>query len=241
MPAGDTSLGGPPRGFPDTTWGMVSSLQNSSSPMGLERLCQRYWKPVYRTIRITWRKSNEDAKDLTQAFFLWITEEEVLKRYVSERGSFRTFLKVLLGRFVDHQERALQRLKRGGGIKIIAIEDDEASFPGGLRDAKDSKDVFDREWSVAVVRQAVERARERLTARGRANQMRAFEEYDLKAPEERPTQAALAADLGVKEGDIENYLAAVRREVREEIRTVLLETTRNGGEFEEEWNVLFGD
>ena len=35
----------------------------------LERVIELYWKPVYRFIRLKFRKNNEDAKDLTQSFF----------------------------------------------------------------------------------------------------------------------------------------------------------------------------
>jgi hypothetical protein len=35
----------------------------------MERIIALCWKPVYRFIRLKFRKNNEDAKDLTQTFF----------------------------------------------------------------------------------------------------------------------------------------------------------------------------
>ncbi len=93
MNPGDTSLGGPHRGFPATTWGMVRQLADSSGSQrreGLEALCRRYWKPVYRYLRIGFAKSNDDAKDLTQAFFAWLLEGDVLERYRPDRAGTST-------------------------------------------------------------------------------------------------------------------------------------------------------
>jgi len=64
----DTNIGGPGGRFP-TTRG--SAIQGVSSPDASERrrsfdtLVAAYWKPVYKYVRIRWRRSNEDAKDLT--------------------------------------------------------------------------------------------------------------------------------------------------------------------------------
>src|ERR1035438_2774490 len=66
----DTTMGGPRGQFPSS---QLSLLEAASSGAGLpnealERVSALYWKPVYRFIRITFRKNNEDAKDLTQGF-----------------------------------------------------------------------------------------------------------------------------------------------------------------------------
>jgi hypothetical protein len=41
-----------------------------------DRLAALYWKPAYKYFRIKWRASNEDAKDLTQAFFARAIERD---------------------------------------------------------------------------------------------------------------------------------------------------------------------
>src|SRR5207245_607719 len=95
----DTSLGGSQQAFPKTVWEMVSRLKDPRPEVrrsGLEDLCRRYWKPVYHSLRVGWTKSNEEAKDATQAFFLWLLEEEAIRGYSTERASFRTYLKSLL-------------------------------------------------------------------------------------------------------------------------------------------------
>src|SRR5258706_11610025 len=98
MNAGDTSLGGDHKRFPETTWSLVSKLRTPGEGpdrAGLETLCHRYWKPVYRYVRMAWAKSNDEAKDLVQAFFLWLLEGDALAKYEPGRGSFRGYLKLL--------------------------------------------------------------------------------------------------------------------------------------------------
>src|SRR2546421_521353 len=57
-----------------------------------------------------------------EAFFLSLREADTLQRYDSERAAFRTFLKALLRHFVADQEKALQRLKRGGGVRVMDLD-----------------------------------------------------------------------------------------------------------------------
>src|SRR4029077_20163367 len=116
----------------ETTVGFAGGLRNPAAAdyaRSLDTLCARYWKPVYSYIRIAWAKSNEDAKDLTQAFFAWLLQEDALRRYEAGRGGFRAYLKVLLRRFVGHAERDLQRLKRGGGARVFSLEGDAPKLP----------------------------------------------------------------------------------------------------------------
>src|SRR5436853_7711854 len=115
----DTTLGGAGTRLPETVLDLVSRAADQSPQtrrQALEELCARYWKPVYYFIRTRWAKSNEDAKDLTQAFFLFLLEGNALREYAPARASFRTFLKLLLKRFLQDEEKASQRKKRGGGI-----------------------------------------------------------------------------------------------------------------------------
>jgi RNA polymerase sigma-70 factor (ECF subfamily) len=227
----ETTIGGAQKGFPQTVWGA-----------GLEALCRRYWKPVYDHIRQTWRKTNEDAKDLTQAFFLWLMEGKALQRFAPERGSFRVFLKSLLRHFVLHHEEAMHRLKRGGGVRFLDLHHADAPLEDLVEDpsAPDLEELFDRAWMKTILDHAVDRVRRRLETKGGGHKFRVFEEYDLSASAEQPTYADLARRHGIKESDVSNYLFFVREEIRSEIRTELSETTSTEDEFEEEWKVFCG-
>src|SRR5262245_26393318 len=131
MRDGDTNLGGSSNRFTTTVGEIVSGVADpygSAGPAALELLCHLYWKPLYGTVRMIWAKSNEDAKDLTQAFFLWMIEDGCLQKYSPQKGRFRSYLKILLKHFLQNRERALRQLKRGGGKFFLQLDAPDTSF-----------------------------------------------------------------------------------------------------------------
>lgn len=219
----DTHLGGPGRDFPRTTAGFLDTL-------GFETLCRRYWKPVYAFVRVSGATSNEDAKDLTQAFFLWLFEGELLARYERERASFRNYLKGILRRFLADQRKAAGRIKRGGDATLIPM--DEVGDVAGEPDA-----VFDQSWMSVLMKGAIDAVKARYAADGRAEQIRVFEAHDLEGA---GSYADVAARLGLSESRVRDTLAAVRRAIRAEIHAELARQTSGPDELEEEWNALRG-
>src|SRR5437867_9766320 len=94
-----TELGGVRRDFPSTCWSRFSAAlpeDLASRRAAVEELSRRYWKPIYAYIRAKWAKTNEDAKDLTQDFFVWMLEGDFISRADSSRGRFRAYVKVAL-------------------------------------------------------------------------------------------------------------------------------------------------
>ncbi len=245
MRAGDTSLGGGERAFPETTLGFAGGLRNPAGAdyaRSLDTLCHRYWKAVYSYVRIAWAKSNEDAKDITQAFFAWLLEDGVLKSYQPDRGGFRAYLKVLLRRFVGHGDRDLGRLKRGGGTRIFSLQGDAPDLPELRSDptSADPEKVFERVWLEELVQQAIGRVRERFQKSGKENRFRAYEAFALAGDVDRPSYADLAARLAMTVGEVEKALYLVREEIREELRAALAQGARDDRDLEDEWQRLLG-
>src|SRR5436190_23625015 len=245
MNRGDTSLGGSQRDFAKTVGGMVQRACDPSTRVrqeGLNDLCRRYWKPVYHHLRVGWAKSNDGAKDLTQAFFLWLVEGDALSRYEPQRASFRTFLKSLLRHFVQNQDEALRRLKRGGGLSILPLEDPDAPLDALLADpgAADPEAAFHKAWRSSLIARAVEQVRQTLLADGKETKFRIFEAYDLRPQGEQPTYGSLGQQFGLQGSEVQHYLADAREMVRNEIRRELAETASSPQELEEEWNAFFG-
>jgi len=238
MIVGDTSLGGPDRAFPKTMVDLLSGLQDPSEEtrrVALGDLGRRYWKPTYTYIRLTWPRSNEEAKDLAQGFFLWLLEGDRLRKYEKERSSFRTYLKLLLKQFVSHQDEAMGCLKRGGGRNLLPLEADEILPDPG---SGDPEQLFDRAWRRDLLAGALDHVRRRYSAGGKTKQFQAFEEYDLKSGSDRPTYTELAEKMGIKATDVHNYLFAIREEIREEVRAEISRMTSTPDQFREEWNAF---
>lgn len=242
---GDTTLGGGEKAFPETTLGFAGGLRDPAAAdyaRSIEILCARYWKPVYSYIRIAWAKSNEDAKDVTQAFFAWLLEEDALRRYDPGRGGFRPYLKVLLRRFVGHAERDLHRIKRGGGARVFSLEGDAPRLPelqgGGA--AADPEKAFERVWLEELVQQSLGRVRERCLRLGKGTRFRLYEAFALGAGPTPPSYAELAARFGVTVGDVEKSLYLVREEIRQEIRSTLAQGAGSDRDLDDEWKRLLG-
>lgn len=236
------SLGGSE--FPVTSWGLILGLQGDRTTErkpALDNLCRRYWKPVFHFVRRAWSKSAEDAGDLTQAFFLWVLEGEALKRFEPDRGGFRTYLKMLLRGFSSNQHQALAALKRGGGQRILSLDEGEEQLKDFLPDARVTtpEQAFDCSWRNEILERTVERTRRWFEDSNRGLQFRVFEEYDL-LPAEKPTYAQLAERLGITESAVRNHLFEVRERLRTEIRAELSQTVADFEQLEEEWGSLFG-
>jgi len=166
-----------------------------------------YWKPVYRFIRIKFRKDNEDAKDLTQGFFTTALERDFFARFDPARASFRTYVRMAVERFVINQHAASSRQKRGGDIQFEPLEDYAAI-------SESPEQVFEREWQRQLFELALDDLRAHCTAAGKLLQLQIFEAYDLANEDQRPSYASLATRLGIPETAVTNHLAWARRTLR---------------------------
>ena len=62
-----------PQPFPETNWSLIHQCQDSDPEnlrASLDILFRKYWSPVYFYIIRYWTRDPEQAKDLTQAFFM---------------------------------------------------------------------------------------------------------------------------------------------------------------------------
>lgn len=238
-----TTIGGQ-GDFPQTSWSMVVKLQTDEDrARGLEQLCTRYWKPIYCYVRRALRKTNEDAKDLTQSFFIWLLDGNVLERYDPEQATFRLYLKGLLRNYARNHEQSLRRLKRGGGVKHVTFPDDEVNgLEALLADprATSPEDAFDRAWIEDLIDTGLERTRAWLRDNGHELRLKVYEAYELGEAGEQPTYTSVAEQLGIKVSDVRNHLFAARERLRAEIRDQLRETVSSSTQLEEEWKVVFG-
>jgi RNA polymerase sigma-70 factor (ECF subfamily) len=231
-----TSIGGAGAAFPPTRWSRLVQARDASSLDALNELCRLYWKPAYAFVRALRPCTNEEAKDLTQAFFVELLEGGLLERYAPRRGSFRSYLRGALRLFLLEEHREATAAKRGGGRAIVPIDDAEVME----RAVEEPDAAFDREWSRALLRAAVQDVEKELAATGRAAYFRVFDRHELNPPATgAPSHADLARDFGLKETDVNHYLAACRRMLRERVAERIRETVSDPEEVPEELYKLF--
>ena len=244
MRTDDPNRGARHPAFLETAQEMVTGLQSPEVERytaAFDVFCRNYWKPVYAYLRIGRAKANEEAKDLAQAFFLWLAESDALRKFEPERGSLRRYLRVLLKSFMGHQETALARLKRGGASKHLSLDAGPSDFEDVLTDPRspDPETAYDRTWSATVLRHSIRRLRDRCAADGRVEAYLLFEDYDLKPEAVRPTYKDLAARYRIDEAEVKKRLFGMREELRTEIRKELSRYAVGEGEMEREWSFLF--
>jgi RNA polymerase sigma factor (sigma-70 family) len=245
----DTNCGGASASFPATRCSVLRA-RVSDDPAARQQanheLIAMYWKPVYKYLRSKWPLTNEDAKDLTQSFFLRAMEDGFLDRFDPARARFRTYVRVCLDAFVANERRAANRLKRGGGVQHLALDFEvaEGQFRRQpLAVGADPDEVFRREWIRGVFALAAEDLRRQCAAAGRLVHFALFERYDLDGPDAAQpiTYARLAQEFGLAMTQVTNHLAAVRRQFRALVLARLRAGTGSEEEFQEEVLRLFGE
>jgi RNA polymerase sigma-70 factor (ECF subfamily) len=104
---------------------MQAGTDSPQSQQALETLCGNYWYPLYAYVRRQGHSAH-DAQDLTQAFFARLLEKNYLADVQREKGRFRSFLLASLKHFLANEWDREQALKRGGGKRLIALDEDSA-------------------------------------------------------------------------------------------------------------------
>ena len=218
----DTSLGGGRDQFPATRLSGIAAAGShdlKERQRAYESLIAAYWKPVYKTIRLKWNKSNEDAKDLTQGFFTQVMEKGFFDRYDPTKARFRTFLRTCLDRFLSNEEKAARRIKRGGDATMVSLD-----FDGAEEELKktelatlDAIDTyFEAEWVRSLFSLSLAGLQAELEANGKVIHFRLFERYALddSGVSQEINYQELAKEYGLTVSQITNYLALARREFR---------------------------
>lgn len=157
------------RRFATTRWSLVLAA-GGPSPGGdsaLAELCERYWYPVYAFVRRTGSR-DDDARDLTQAFFARMLEKPMLQQATPDRGRFRSFLLGALRHFLSNERDWRHALKRGGGQVFVSLdfEDGERRYQLEPADDLTPDRVYERRWAQAVLDAALKRVSAKHAAGG---------------------------------------------------------------------------
>lgn len=239
-------MGGTGSEFPETAWSSILTNPASRREARAERLNELfcvYWRPMYNYLRAKWRKSNEDAKDLIQGFYLHVLDSDFFEHYRRESGRFRTFVKASLDHFVTNAHRDEGRLKRGGGSRTLSIDLDEGLAAGVAADGEpDPETAFDRQWARTLTETAVSRVEREMISAGKQASLDLFRAFEFpEAGSERPSYKALAKEFGITEVDVSNRLQAVRGAIRRAVTDLVRETVADNEAFREEMALLTGE
>jgi len=219
--------------FPPTAWDLLAHLRDPKDPRVrayLDQMIELYWRPVYKYVRVGWKRSNEDAKDLTQAFFVHLLEGTLLARADPERGNFRKLLMTSLKNFLSNEARSGQAAKRGGGLKIVSLDAtadlDQASDP------LDPQAAFDGQWAREVLGRSIERLRQD----ARPEVFKAFQRFHL----ENAAVREIASEIRATEAQVAHHLQDARGHLRRIVTDQIRVYVREDAEIAKELDTLFG-
>ena len=244
--ADDTSIGGARHQFPSTHWSLIEgtrSVHAEERRRALDTLIRAYWKPVYKYIRLHWKKENEPAKDLTQEFFVRLLEKGLLDRFDPSRARLRTYIRVCVDGLVMNEDKAAQRVKRGGENTFLSLDFESAEgelveLPIAAED--DPEKLFAQEFARSVFGIALERLRRECDDKGKRLHFQLLELYDIEEGGKEQTYEEVARGFSIKPSDVTNYLAYARREFRRIVLEELRAMTATEDEFRREAQALIG-
>jgi RNA polymerase sigma factor (sigma-70 family) len=241
-----TGIGGKDGRFPATSWSLVQGSRAAGPEerrQALERLICQYWKPVYCLIRYSWKKTNEEAKDMTQEFFLsTVLGGGLMEKFAPERGSFRGFLKAAITNFMRDLAKSTGRQKRGGGSRPLSLETSgialEELLPASETPEPDR--LFDESWKRLVFDRALELVEQRLASQGRNITYEIFKRYELQSDLPEMSYKEFGAALGLREDQVKNHLKSARLEFRSAILDVVSDYVGSERDLSLEVKDLFG-
>jgi len=228
--------------FPSTRWSRILGSGSQGTLPDVESLAQAYWRPVYGYVRARFAKSDDEAVDCTQDFFLWMIERGFLGRADPERGRFRGFLKVSLRNFLSDRERAARAQRRGGDRVHLRLHFDGEDLPALEPDAKarTPDEILDDLWRSTLVERATQTLEQELRALGKEIYFEVFRDYFLSSEEGLDYQA-VADRYGISTVQVSNHLAHAKKRYRHLLRAAVMETVSNPEELEAELHWLFGE
>ena len=223
--------------FTTTHWSVVLAAGRSDSAQAteaLEKLCRTYWYPLYAYIR-RHGYGPEDAQDLAQDFFAQLLRKNYPARADRAKGRFRTFLLHALNQFLADQRERAAALKRGGGQRIISLDEEapEDRYRLEVPDELTPEKLFERRWAQTVLDRALARLRDEFVAEGKEA---AYEVLKAFEPgEQNPlSYAETAVRLGASESAVKSMIYRLRQRHRELVREEIAHTVPTVAEIDEE-------
>jgi RNA polymerase sigma-70 factor (ECF subfamily) len=228
--------------FSTTRWSVVLMAGREVSPesaAALEKLCRAYWQPICIFAR---RKgwNEEDAKDLTQQFFARLLERNDFMGLDPTKGKFRTFLLAAFTHFLNNEYDRLTALKRGGGEKIVSLEEFRIDELGGMLPADEASPgaLYDVGWAKAILSAALRQLKQEMSSEDKQEPFDQLKQF-LTANASPGQYAAAAEKLGVEVSSVPVMVHRLRQHYRQLVRDEVAQTVSSPTDLEEEMRYLF--
>jgi len=231
-------------GFQSTHWTLVlrarESDQTETGRKALADFCEAYWPPLYSFVRRRGHASAE-AQDLVQGFFAHLLEQNTLSRADQEKGRLRTFLLGSLQNFLYNEYDRAHRLKRGGGHRIVSIDEHLPEAEASMMETAHLSDSsgYDRAWASNIVKRAWQHLQDAFEAEGKAEWLEVLRPFVAASGRTVPDQEEAAKKLGVPIATLRTWIWRLRQRYREALRMEVASTVSDPADVEEELHYLY--
>jgi RNA polymerase sigma factor (sigma-70 family) len=230
------------RAFATTSWSLVAAASESesiASRAALEELCKDYWPPLYSYLRASGISSHE-ASDLVQGFFCELIEGDRIKIADSERGRFRNFLLASIKNYSSNHRRKQNTIKRGGKANILNIDSElaEAQYSKASIEKKSADELFDRQWALTVIDNALENLKNEYRRDGKESLFSSLKIF-LVGENVNTSYEQIAKELDMTVVACKVTVHRMRKRCQKWIRYEIAQTVSNESEIDEEIELLF--
>ena len=222
--------------FTTTHWSVVLEAQGDSpaAQEALEKLCRTYWRPIYSFLRRQGIGPDE-AEDLTQGFFALLLDRKDLNTVRKEKGRLRSYLIVSLKNFLTDESRYAMAIKRGKGQRLIPLEElgVDVRIQVEPPDLMTAEQIYEHRWASTVLDHVLSRLKDQYQAAGHAA---LFDSLKQLLPDEpgAPSQADIAAQLGMTENAVRQAFHRFRRRYQLLLREEIAHTVATPSDIEDE-------
>jgi RNA polymerase sigma factor (sigma-70 family) len=189
-------------------------------------------------VRARWARDEAEALDATQDFFVHLVTGDLRERADPGRGRFRAYVRAALAKFLVDESRRREMPRRGGGQRIVPLDDPEALELPDTR-GRSPEDALDELWRAEVLERAARELERELREEGKEKWWALFRDHVLLG--EDLSHAELAEHHGVTRVDVSNWLTRGRARYREALIRVVGETVEGEGALAAELDWLLGE
>ena len=212
-----TASAGGENQFATTHWSVVLAAAQEDRPRSREaweKLAENYWPPLYAYIRRSGREP-EDAKDLTQSFFVGLMDRGALAGLEPGEKKFRSFLLVCLNNFLTDQHRHAQAARRRPESGWLRLDEPAAEdhYQTELVDSATPEGLFERQWAATLMDRALARLETYYSDQGRREVFECLVAHLVRDPEAVP-HLELAARLRTSETAVKSDMYRLRQRFR---------------------------
>ncbi|MDR3458613.1 MAG: sigma-70 family RNA polymerase sigma factor [Verrucomicrobiae bacterium] len=232
----------PAQVFATTHWSVVVTAAGSDAPRAraaLAHLCQIYWYPIYHFVRRQGH-ARHDAEDFTQEFFARLLEKNWIAHADQSRGRFRTFLLLVLKRFLAGEWHKANAQKRGGARPCLPLPLATAETRYALEPAAvgTPEQAFEKQWALTLLETVLRELRREYEQAERGRLFEALKPCLMGSRESQP-YATLAAEQAMSEGAVKVAVHRLRQRYRERLKAEIARTVASPADVDAEMRHLF--